>query len=36
VFALRYRESETLARDVVMLSTVASALAMLTAAIFLT
>ncbi|GIF39097.1 AEC family transporter [Actinoplanes xinjiangensis] len=36
VFALRYRESEALARDVVMLSTLASALAMIVAALFLT
>ncbi|GAB7053085.1 AEC family transporter [Catenuloplanes indicus] len=36
VFALRYRESETLARDVVMLSTLASALTMIVAAVFLT
>lgn len=36
VFALRYRQSESLARDVVMLSTLASALAMIVAAVFLT
>ncbi len=36
VFALRYRQSETLARDVVVLSTLASALAMIVAAVFLT
>ncbi|WP_033344823.1 AEC family transporter [Catenuloplanes japonicus] len=36
VFALRYKESETLARDVVMLSTLASALTMIVAAVFLT
>lgn len=35
VFALRYKESETLARDVVMLSTLASALTMIVAAVFL-
>ncbi|SDS59198.1 AEC family transporter [Actinoplanes derwentensis] len=36
VFALRYRQSETLARDVIVLSTLASALVMIIAAVFLT
>ncbi|GAA1653457.1 AEC family transporter [Actinoplanes couchii] len=36
VFALRYRQSETLARDVIVLSTPASALVMIVAAVFLT
>lgn len=36
VFALRYRQSETLARDAIVLSTLASALAMIIAAVFLT
>ncbi|HWS31930.1 MAG TPA: AEC family transporter [Actinoplanes sp.] len=36
VFALRYRQSETLARDVIVLSTVTSALVMVSAAVLLT